>query len=124
QPDAVAVVRPLGRRLRLAQPDRAARAREVPDRLAALAFDLADAMPAERLEQRSVERQAAQNRGNDDVYVMNARGAHCPARTSSTPGRIVRFTGGPRKSPRVTSRRGPDRARSAPHDRPTARRRP
>ena len=47
--DPVAVELALGRALRLAQSEPAARAGEVPDRLAALALDLAAPMPAERL---------------------------------------------------------------------------
>src|SRR5262249_58315752 len=50
QPDAIAVV--LARiRLRRAQPDGAVTALEVPDRLAALALDLADPVPAEPAQQ-------------------------------------------------------------------------
>ena len=75
--DAVAVERLLRRRLRLPQAERAARAREVPDRLAALALDLADAVPAERLEQLPVEGQAAEDRADDEVDVVKAGGAHC-----------------------------------------------
>ena len=71
QTDPVAVVLVRGR-LRLAQADRAAGAGEVPDRLAALALDLADAVPAERLEQVAVEGQAAQDRGDDEIDVMDA----------------------------------------------------
>ena len=62
--------------LRLAEPDRAARPAEVPDRLAALALDLRDAVVAERAEQVAVERQAALDRGDDEVDVVDARRAH------------------------------------------------
>src|SRR5581483_3131451 len=57
--------------LRFAQADRAACALQVPDRLAALALDLADAVPAERTEQLAVERQAAVDRRDDEVDVMD-----------------------------------------------------
>jgi hypothetical protein len=71
QPDAIAVIRArLG--LRLAQSDRRARTGQVPDRLAALALDLADAVPAKRLEQLAVEGQAAQDRGDDEIDVVDA----------------------------------------------------
>jgi hypothetical protein len=43
------------------------------DGLAALSLDLAQALPAERPQQPAVERQAALDRGDDDVEVMNAR---------------------------------------------------
>ena len=71
QSDPVAVVL-LRMRLRLAQSDRAARAGQVPDRLSALALDLADAEPAERLEEVTVEGQAAQDRGDDEIDVVDA----------------------------------------------------
>ena len=71
KPDAVPVVLLRGR-LRLAQPDRAYGAGQVPDRLAALALDLADAVPAKRLEQLAVEGQAAQDRGDDEIDVVDA----------------------------------------------------
>src|SRR5437667_7416073 len=76
QADAVAVVRAVGFRLRLAQADRAARSPEVPDRLAALALHLARAVPAERAEPLAVEGQAALDRRNDQIDVVDARGAH------------------------------------------------
>jgi hypothetical protein len=44
------------------------------NRLAALALDLARPVPAERAEQLAVERQAALDRGDDDVDVMQAGG--------------------------------------------------
>lgn len=69
--DAIAVVG-VGLRLRLAETDRRPRAAEVPDRLAALPFDLADPVEAERAEQPGVEGQAARHRGNDEIDVMNA----------------------------------------------------
>jgi hypothetical protein len=72
--DPVAIVLLVARRGRLAQAERAARAIEVVDRLAALAFDLARAVPAERAEQLAVERQAALDRGDDNVDVMQAGG--------------------------------------------------
>src|SRR5262249_30876865 len=56
----------------LAQPDRDPRPREVPDRLAALALDLGDAVVAERGEQLAVERQAPLDRGDDPVDVLDA----------------------------------------------------
>ena len=71
KPDPVAVVL-LRRRLRLTEPDRAARPRQVPDRLAAFALDLPDAVPPERLEQLTVEGQAAQDRRDDEIDVMDA----------------------------------------------------
>jgi hypothetical protein len=71
QTDPVAVVL-VRRRLRLSQADRAARAGEVPDRLPALALDLADAIPPERLQQLAVEGQAAQDRGDDEIDVVDA----------------------------------------------------
>src|SRR2546428_781674 len=76
--DAIPVVGALG--LRLANPDRRARSVEVPDRLAALALDLRDAVPAERPEQVAVERQALLDRRDDQIDVMNARGAHATFR--------------------------------------------
>src|SRR5258708_19032091 len=63
------------RRLRLAQTDRRLAPAQIPDRLAALAFDLADPVPAERAEQLAIKRQAALDRGNDQVDVMDAAGA-------------------------------------------------
>jgi hypothetical protein len=72
----VAVEGRAGRRLRLPEAERAAGARDVPDRLAALALDLADPVPAERLEQLTVERQAAQDRADDEIYVVEAGGTH------------------------------------------------
>src|SRR5579862_2092117 len=63
-------------RLRLAQADRRLAAAQVPDRLAALALDLADPVPAERPEQLAVEGQAALDRGDDEVDVVDASGAH------------------------------------------------
>ena len=74
--DAVPVERLRRRRLRLSQAEVAAGARDVPDRLAALALDLADAVPSERPEQLAVERQAAKDRADDEVDVVEARGAH------------------------------------------------
>ena len=51
-----------------------ARPAEVPDRLAALALDLGDPVPAQRPEQLAVERQAALDRRDDEVDVMDAGG--------------------------------------------------
>src|SRR5207249_890933 len=68
-------IRLLALRLGLAEADRAARAPEVPDRLAALAFHLADAVPAERAEEVPIEGQAALDRGDDEIDVVNASGA-------------------------------------------------
>jgi hypothetical protein len=48
----------------------------VPDRLAAFALDLADAVPAERLEQLAIEGQAAEDRADDEVDVVKTGGAH------------------------------------------------
>src|SRR4051794_41362971 len=76
QADAVTVVRAIARALRLAQAERAAAAREVPDRLAALALDLADAVEAERREQLAVERQAALDRRDDEVDVVQGAAVH------------------------------------------------
>jgi hypothetical protein len=70
QPHAVAVVASVVG-LRLAEPDLRLVAEEVPDRLAALALYLADPVPSERAEQLAVERQAALDRGDDDVDVMD-----------------------------------------------------
>jgi hypothetical protein len=74
QADAVAVLLALARGRRLAQAERAARAAEVVDRLAALALDLGRPVPPQRAEQLAVEGQAALDRGNDDVDVMQAGG--------------------------------------------------
>ena len=71
QPDAITVVG-LRLGLRLAQPDCGPWAAEVPDRLAALALDLADPVEAERAEQLGVESQAALDRGDDQVDVVDA----------------------------------------------------
>src|SRR5262249_31748770 len=49
---------------------------EVVDRLASLARDLADPVVAERREQVAVEGQAALDRRDDEVDVMNAGGGH------------------------------------------------
>src|SRR5262249_53433354 len=68
--DGVAVVASL--RLRLAQPDRDAGTREVPDRLAALARHLLDAVVAERRQELAVEREAALDRRDDQVDVLDA----------------------------------------------------
>src|SRR5882724_778655 len=75
QPNAVAVVSP-GIRRRFAQADRGAWTREVPERLAPLALDLADPVVAERPEQLRVEGQAPPDRRNDEIDVVNAGGAH------------------------------------------------
>jgi hypothetical protein len=72
--DAVAVDLAAVSRRRLAQAERAARAREVVDGLAALALDLAQALPPERPQQPAVEGQAALDRGDDDVEVVDAGG--------------------------------------------------
>src|SRR5918911_3006231 len=72
EPDAVAVVRLVVRGLRLPQSDRGARPAEIPDRLASLALDLADPVEAERREQVAVERQAALDRRDDEVDVVDA----------------------------------------------------
>src|SRR5919198_1677748 len=77
--DAVAVVRALARGLCFTQADRASGAADVPDRLATLPLDLTDAVKAERAEEVAVERQAALDRGHDEIDVVNARGAHVAA---------------------------------------------
>src|SRR4029450_4097744 len=76
EPDLVAVERLVPLAPRLAHPERAARAPEVPDRLALLALHLAHPVPPERAEQVAVERQAALDRGSDDIDVVEARGPH------------------------------------------------
>ena len=73
--DAVAVEGAFGRRVRLAQAERGSRAGEVVDRLAALALDLVVPVPAERAEQLTVEGQAALDRRDDEVEVMDTRRA-------------------------------------------------
>ena len=74
EPDPVAVAAAFA--LRLAKPDGAAGTAEVPDRLAALALDLADARVAERAEELAVEGQAALDRGDDQVDVVDAARGH------------------------------------------------
>src|SRR6266511_4824377 len=76
QTDGVPVVRLGPPRLRFAQADRRTGAPEVVDRLTTLALDLADAVEAERREQVAVERQAALDRRDDQVDVVNAGRAH------------------------------------------------
>src|SRR6266542_985165 len=76
QTDGVAVIRVGALRLRLAQADRGTGAPEVVDRLASLALDLADAVEAERRKQVAVERQAALDRRDDQVDMVNAGRAH------------------------------------------------
>src|SRR5881409_1472963 len=76
QTDRVAVVRPARLRLRLAQADRAPRAPEVVDRFAPLTLDLANAVVAERRQQIAVERQAALDRRDDEVDMVDAGRAH------------------------------------------------
>src|SRR4051812_1725020 len=79
--DRVAVVGG-GLALRLPQPDRRLRAADVPDRLAALPLNFAQAMPAERAQQLAIEREAALDRGDDEVDVMNA---HEPTKVLQAP---------------------------------------
>ena len=69
QPDCVAVVLP---EVGLPDPERDTDpvAVEVPDRLAALAADLAGVHVPERLQELPVEGQAAFQRGHDDVDVV------------------------------------------------------
>src|ERR1700751_2092842 len=74
QPDRVPVGVPLA--LRLAETDRRPAPAQGPDRPPPLALDLAEHIPAERAEQVAVERQAALDRGDDEVDVMDAAGAH------------------------------------------------
>jgi hypothetical protein len=69
--DAVPVER-IRRRRRLSRAEVAPGA-DVPDGLAALALHLADAVPAERLEQFAIERQAAEDRADDEIDVVEAR---------------------------------------------------
>src|SRR5512132_4242463 len=76
QTDRVAVVRPALLRLRLAQADRGPRTPEVVDRFAALTRDLADAVVAERRQEIAVERQAALDRRDDEVDMVDAGRAH------------------------------------------------
>src|SRR5207248_1543844 len=64
--------------LRLAETDRALAPGQVPNRLAPLALHLADPVPAERPEQLPVKGQAALDRGDDEVDVVYAAGAHGP----------------------------------------------
>src|SRR5207253_2095548 len=64
------------RRLCLPQTDLGLVAEQVPDRLAALALDLAAPVPAEWPEQLAVKGQAALNRGDDEVDVVDAARAH------------------------------------------------
>ena len=77
QAHPVAVVGSLALGLGLAEPDRGACAPEVPDRLVALALHLADSMPAEWAEQLAVEGQAALDRGDDQVDVVDPVSAFC-----------------------------------------------
>src|SRR4051794_1040306 len=72
----VAVVRRPTRRLSLTQADRRGGTPQVVDRLAALALDLADAVIPERGKQVAVERQAALDRRDDEIDVVNAGGRH------------------------------------------------
>jgi hypothetical protein len=58
--------------LRITQADHGAAARDVVDRLSTLADDLADAPVPERLEQLAVEGEAALERGDDEVEVVDA----------------------------------------------------
>jgi hypothetical protein len=60
----------------LAQAERCAGAAEVPDRLPALADHLAGPRVAERLEQLAVEGEAALERRDDQVDVVDAARAH------------------------------------------------
>src|SRR4029079_2990275 len=93
QADAVAVIGALTLRLGLAQTDRGARAPEVPDRLAAFALHLADAVPAERAEQIAVEGQAALDRRDDEIDVMDACGTHVSTAARVPRGRHPSCTG-------------------------------
>src|SRR5215210_3649413 len=95
--DAVAIVGLVALGLRLAEPDRAAGAEEVPDRLASLALHLADSMPAEWTEEVAVERQAALDRRNDQVDVVDPGGTHVTSAafrvSRSVPARIGVLSG-------------------------------
>src|SRR4051812_45044571 len=71
EPDLVAVDL-LRLALRLAEADRRVAAVQIPDRLAALALDLADPVPTEWPEQLAVERQAALDGGDDEVDVVDS----------------------------------------------------
>src|SRR5436309_878517 len=79
QAHAVAVVRLVALGLRLAEADRAARAPEVPDRLAALAFYLADAVPAERAEEVALD--------DDEFQQVLERSTELRFRVQEYPGR-------------------------------------
>src|SRR5215218_5724633 len=85
--DLVAVERRLARAQRLAHPERRAGTPQVPDRLTALTLDLADSVPAERAEEVTVEGQAALDRRNDEVDVVDPCGAHGNPRSSSSAAR-------------------------------------
>ena len=91
--DRIAVVR--ARRLRLAQADLRLVADQVPDRLAALALDLADPVPAERTEELAVERQAPLDRGDDEIDMMDAAGTHEIQRNFGTQGSSPRTIAAP-----------------------------
>src|SRR5919197_848248 len=89
--DRVAVVR-RALRLRLPQTDSRAGPAEVPDRLAPLALDLADPVVAERRKELAVEGQAALDRRDDQVDVVDAGRAHGTgsASRSARPGELLR----------------------------------
>jgi hypothetical protein len=78
KPDRVAVVRAFSLGLRLANPQRRSVSLEVdvPDRLGALALHLIGLQVPERSQQLPIERQAAVERGHDDVDVVEAHAAH------------------------------------------------
>src|SRR2546423_15653602 len=88
--DLVAVEGPFPLALRLANTHRTPRPPEVPDRLAALTLHFADAVPAERAEQISVEGKAPLDRGDDDVEVVDAARAHRNSSDSACAGQVLR----------------------------------
>jgi len=80
--DLVAVVFPL--RLRLAEADRRSGAPEVPNGLVAFPLHLAHPVPSERPEEIPVEGEAALDRRDDQIDVVNTVRAHVkPARDSA-----------------------------------------
>src|SRR4029450_4014861 len=106
QTDRVAVVRPARLRLRLAQADRAPRTPEVVDRFAALTLDLANAVVAERRQEIEVEPQAALDRRDDEVDMVDAGRAHRRHSFNAPVPTPARGRSAPPCAPRV------DRARS------------
>src|SRR5215211_5348070 len=93
QADAVSVEAAGCVGLRRPQPDGRAGAPEVPDRLAALTLHLREPVPAEGPEEVAVEGEAALDRGDHEVDVVDAGRAHvasppgsaCPLQLLPTP---------------------------------------